>query len=530
MDIRLAYQPYTQQMSIFLDDRPISMVSALSRYQTLPFASWYADILPALAFEVNDSFQLTFVGRSCEYRLLQKLLPSQRSCLGIRHEKHPISDSALMRIKKLSRLVVNGISCSKFNYPLEVYTDIPVAEAEEIVRGCLPRLSFCRLNVSIHNLQELDGSRQKHTSIALLSRDGEGQLRASAEQTCGVVAAWDGIDCCMDEAVVLYAAQEDFGPCLDALLELVYWPQLLNKALARISVPQESPSFPEVFALDKTEPQCIVTLPKSIELGQSVPVQVSTIPKCGYTPNITCRVSNDTVISYGDGCLTAVGTGEAIVEVYESGKIVPLHTASVTAFRRNRISKIQMKPTRISMCVGENAKIKYSCIPADADNLGALRLLSDEGTVVGVTDQEHVVARRPGNCCLFYEAEKVQSNVCEVTVFPRLEKLKISMEKELLEINSMTPVTIRRTPADAKLDKLMVTVEPPELGTYDVGSGQFFARIPGSGRLIVTSDRCNVTDSVPFHIPEPKKNRTKPILIVVGIIALFLLLKILLKW
>ena len=304
----------------------------------------------------------------------------------------------------------------------------------------------------------------------------------------------------------------------------------MKRALASVSVSQESPFFPEVFALDKTEPQCIVTLPKSIELGQSVPVQISTIPKSSYTPNITCRVSNDTVISYENGSLTAVGTGEAIVEVYESGKIVPIHTASVTAFRRNRIRKIQIKPTRISMCVGETAEVKYSCSPANADNMGALRLISDEGTIVGVTDQEHVIARRPGSCNLFYEADMVQSNICEVTVSPRLEKLKISMEKELLEINSMTPVMIRRTPTDATLDKLTVTVEPPELGTYDVGNSQFFARMPGSGRLTVTSDRNSVTDSISFHILEPKKNRTKPILIAIGAIVIFLLLKILLKW
>ena len=116
MDVRLVYQPYAQNMAIFLDQRPIGMVSALSKYQTLPFTDWYADILSALAFEVNDSFHLTYVGRACEYRLLQQLLPHQESCLTIHHEKHQIGDSALLRLKKLSRLVVNGVSCRKFSF------------------------------------------------------------------------------------------------------------------------------------------------------------------------------------------------------------------------------------------------------------------------------------------------------------------------------------------------------------------------------------------------------------------------------
>ncbi len=530
MDVRLVYQPYAHNMAIFLDQQPIGMVSALSKYQTLPFVNWYPEIPSALAFEVNDSFHLTYVGRACEYRLLQKLLHNQDSCLTIRHENHQIGDSTLVRLKKLSRLVVNGVSCRKFSYPLAVYTDLTPDAAEELVRACLPKLAFCRLNLSIHALHELDGSQDKSTSIAMLSETATVHLRNAAAQTCGVAVAGNGIDSCINGAAVLFVSSNDMGACLNELLELIYWPVLLTTALEHVSVPKDSPFFPDVFVLDKTEPQCSVSLPKSIELGQSVPVQVSTIPKSNHIPSITCRVSNDTVISYADGCLTAVGTGEAIVEVYESGRITPLYSASVTAFRRNRIRKIQIQPLCLSMCVGETAKVRYSCTPTDADNFNALRLVSEDGTIAGIVSQEKVAARNPGTCCLFYEADKVQSDICEVTVYPRLEKLKISVEAETVSVNSLTAVTISRIPAAATLDRLTVTVEPPELGTYDMGSSQFFARMPGSGRLIVKGDRNNVTVSVPIHVLKSKTIPIKPILVAAGMAAVYILLKNLLGW
>lgn len=530
MDVRLVYQPYAQNMAIFLDDQPIGMVSALSKYQAQPFTEWYADILPALAFEVNDSFRLTYVGRTCEFRLLQQLLNSQSSCLSMAHEKHRIGDSALMRLKKLSRLVVNGVSCRKFNYPLTVYTDLPLDTIEELVRASLPKLAFCRVNVSVCGLSELENPTEKHTSIALLSESGRNRLHTAATQTSGIVVIGNGTDGCMNGAAVLYAAPDNFSACLEELLELICWPNLLTKALAQISAPKESPFFPEIFALDKTEPQCVVLLPKSIELGMSVPIQVSTIPKSNYKPDVFCRVSNETVITYRDGYLTAVGTGEAVVEVYESGKIIPMHTATVTAFRRNRIRKIQLKPLKISMCVGDIGKIGCAFTPTDADNAGALRLISDEGTIAGIVDQESIVARRPGSCYVFYEAEKVQSNVCEVQVFPKLEKLTISMGAEQVAVNTMTPVSICRTPANATLDRLTVMVQPPELGIYDAGSGQFFARTPGNGYLVVKSDRSDVKDSVPVQILQPKSIPIKPILLAAGAVAVYMLLKSLLGW
>lgn len=519
MEVRLVYQPYDENMAIFLDEKPIGMVSALSRFQTLPFAQWYSEILQAIAFEVNDSFYLTYVGRSCEYRMLKSLLSGNTGCNGIRHEKPILGDGALLRLKKLSRLVMNGVPCKKATVPLNVYTDMDPDEVEAAVKAVLPKFSFCRLSLSVQSIRELSNG-QMQQSIALVKSG----IDAVAGRVAGAVSLGSGINGFVKETAVLYA-QEDEASALNELLELVIWPQLLKQTLAGISVPEDSPFFTEIFILDKTEPQCFVSLPKSIELGQSISLQVSTIPRGSYKPQIHCRVSNDTVITYENGSLKAVGTGEAVVEVYESGKITPLCSASVTAFRRNRIQKIQLQPLRLSMCVGETSNIKYNFLPADADNVGALKLLSEDGTIVGIASNEKVVARRPGVCYVFCQAEKVESNVCGITVYPRLEKLSILAENDRIPVNTMTKVQITRTPKDATLDNLDVTVEPAELGTYDIGSGSFFARKAGSGRLIVKSSRNGVEASVPIRVTQERKLSIKPILIAAAALAVIWLLK-----
>lgn len=520
MEVRLVYQPYTENMAIFLGEKPIGMVSALSRYQTLPFAQWYSEILQAIAFEVNDSFTLTYVGRKCEYRVLNSLLPVNPLCRGMRYEKPLLGDSALLRLKKLSRFVMNGVPCPKTTVPLTVYTDMDLTEVDTVVRGVLPKFSFCRLSLSVQNVQEISDAK-KHQSIAFIKN----RIEAVTGRTAGVVCLGNGREGFENETAVLYAEQEGQATVLSELLELVIWPSLLKKMLAAISVPEDSPFFTEIFILDKTEPQCFVSLPKSIELGDSVAVQVTTIPRGNHKPKIYCRVSNDTVITYENGSLKAVGTGEAVVEVYESGKITPMYSSTVTAFRRNRIQKIQLQPLRLSMCVGETSGVRYSCQPTNADNFGTLKLLSEDGTIVGIAGNEKVLARRTGRCYVYYQAEKVESNICDITVYPRLEKLSILAENDRIPVNTMTKVQITRTPKDATLDNLDVTVEPAELGTYDVGSGSFFARKAGSGRLIVKSSRNGVEASVPIRVTQERKLPIKPILIAAAALAVIWLLK-----
>ena len=154
-----------------------------------------------------------------------------------------------------------------------------------------------------------------------------------------------------------------------------------------------------------------------------------------------------------------------------------------------------------------------------------LKLLSEDGTIVGIAGNDKVLARRTGRCYVYYQAEKVESNVCDITVYPRLEKLKISLEHDRLCVNSMTKVQINRIPEDATLDNLDVTVEPAELGTYDIGSGSFFARKAGSGRLTVKSTRNGTEASVPIRVMQEKKLPVKPLLIAAAALAVLWVLK-----
>lgn len=517
MDVRFVYQPYAENMAIFIDNRPIGMISALSKYQTQPFAVWCDHILPAVATEVNDIFDLTYVGRKCEYDLLKQYIAQCPNCLSIKYEPPVIGETALLRLKKLSRLSMSGVSVNKFAAKINIYTDAVEGAIEEITRSVLPKLSFCRFAVVVHPLSDLQQATDRANTMAIVMADVNKDINPNI---FGMICLGATQYRCQNGVYYVPGSEATFADNIANLLELGYYPQLLRQALSQTSIPSNSSFFPEVFILDKIEPQTVVKIPQSIEYGETAQIQLSTIPKSAKVPDVFCKVSNDAVVTYSKEGLKAVGTGEAIVEVYEQGKTIPLCTGKVTAYRRNRIRSLSIQPSNIKMCVGETAQLSCSFSPSDADNASAIRLISRDGTIAAITGKNSITAKRTGSCTLLYEADKISSAPCNVEVYPKLERLEIEMENSTLSVNDLAKVRIKRYPSDATLDNLSVRIEPSSLGTYDVGSGSIYARQAGTGKIVVQSDRSNVSHSYPVEVKPASAVTAKHIAIGIGIAAI----------
>ncbi|MFS6555664.1 hypothetical protein VPJ68_09370, partial [Parabacteroides distasonis] len=126
----------------------------------------------------------------------------------------------------------------------------------------------------------------------------------------------------------------DLSAVIREYLELGFFVDILRRALAAIQIDGSHPQFPEISALDKVEPETMAILPQSIEYGQSLPVTLKTIPEGYPVKPVIYRISNDSIIQIKDNRITAVGTGETVVEVYQAGQSVRIASAKIVAYRR----------------------------------------------------------------------------------------------------------------------------------------------------------------------------------------------------
>ena len=496
MDVRINYQPYLSSMSVFVGNTPIGITSSISVIQTQPFHRWWYDLLPRIENEVNDNFTLTYTGRRCEYNLLLQRMSDCPACQQINYAVPANADSTLLRLKKLNRLAINGLDVQRSAETIHIYTDYLEDDIRPIVQSLLPHLSFLKIRLEIHPASE---AKLAQNALALAVFSGRVRQSAVEEASKAVnVILYEGADtpCAAGQALVLPFTSDGMEKDINAALEFDCYPAILKMALQLVTVSSADASFDDVFVLDKTEAVTLAELPSSIELGTTAPIRLRAIPATLKEPEIMVEVSNEEVLSPArtpQGWeLKAVGTGEAVVTLYEEGKTSPLCSKAITAYRVNWAQSISIDRQEIALCVGEGAYLSCTVSPDDAADAGKIRLKSPSSTCVQVTGHDTFKAVGAGTAKLFFATDRVKSDICTVTVYPRLENLQITLEQKKMKAGDLIPVKILRIPEVASLDSLKVTVSNPSVGAYDAGSKKFFARAPGHCELVVTSNRSPV--------------------------------------
>lgn len=526
--VTISYNVYLDTMTIHIDGCPIPPISHLTRFQTMPFEKWCPDIFQAIAEEVNDQFSLLYIGRPCESRILGQFMATTSSCSFYSNQQPSISGNALTRLKKLSSLCQSGLLCDRFTVPLHIYTDMPETALQSIIGSHIPKLAYCRIAVKQHPLHE--ASRHNEALPAFVLTAGSPPAVRLPHGGCVLcVSDHPSAAACRDGCFTESVPGAEISARFAEYLELLYLPHVLRKAVKSIHIADHSPFFPSVTVLDKTEPQTLVTLPASVEYGQTVPVKVQTVPAGSAPANLIYRISDESVVQMTPEGIKGVGTGEAVVEVYINGQATKICSGKVVSYRRNRIRNLRIKQGDLQVWVGDRVRLDYSFEPTDADNESSIRLISSDGTVAAPEHGTTFVARTVGSCRMIMQAEKVSAEI-HVQVFPRLEGLTLDVQAENLSVGAIAPVKITRTPETATLDKLVYTVSPPSLGIYDPGTRSFCAREAGSGTLTVSNQAGTVKAVRNISVKNAKPTGggclLTPMLLTLGALAVHILTNI----
>lgn len=533
MKVQLSYGAFTQTMSIHIDDQPLSHVSRLTKYQSRPFETWCEEICDAIADEVNGKYDLSYMGRSCEARILGQFARSNVHCGNFISETPPLPESAAIRLKRLSSFVQSGLKCQRFSSNIYLYTDGNPDEINSIISKGVPKLSFCRIRLQVHTLDDLANHPADIPAYILLVNDfAISNLPLAVLQTSRVA-----IICADNRFVPLRMINgffEEHIPLqncltiLDQYFELWSYADVLAEAIKEITISENDPSYLQVLALDKQEPMTQVVLPSSIEYGETEPIKIRTIPTGFNAEDIGYRISDETVIQHTPQGLKAVGVGEAVVEAYKAGQSVKVASQRITCYRRNRIQSISIKTPQIEMLVGDRYSLLYDYEPSDADDANKIRIVSSNGTIVAPDGGGFIRARAPGNCTISVQAER-SSAPCSVRVYPRVSKIIPSVQSIETAVGEVVKLNAECSPAGATLQKIVYSVSPPSLGRYDSGVKGFYAQNPGNGELIVSTQDGSVKKTIPVCVKPARKPVTmnwKLIAIAVAtIIILYFILK-----
>ena len=166
--VEILYNFYTSASRISINGQPISAVSALSRFQTLPFRQWYDQLLDVVEREVNDDFSLRLLARPVEGQLLQPLAAACPACRSYQRSGTPLDDPALRRLKHLSQRISTGAvpACPRQKFTVRLYCADPAALLRDAgLAKLLPRLAFCRPELQVLDIKALAPSDADATIV-----------------------------------------------------------------------------------------------------------------------------------------------------------------------------------------------------------------------------------------------------------------------------------------------------------------------------------------------------------------------------
>lgn len=508
MKVQMSIASFVPSLRIILDGEPVPRISRLSQYQALPFEQWCGSILQAIRDEVNGRFSLEVTGRNCETRIFGQLARQFPDCEGFVSHLPEIGDSALTRIRRLSGFVQSGLACPRFNKIVHIFSSQGEAVADFLPH--LPKLSYCRLRWQIHPLDELDNYASSDPAFLILSgREASSVIDEMPRRGLrAAVLINDGLQtpiAVRGTCFIEHVAPERCPAVLESYMELWVYADILREALKSIHIDENHPMYLEVQALDKQEAVTVVRLPRSIELGRTEPIRLSSIPSGASIGNIQYRISDESVIRLDRDGLTAVGTGEAVVEAYIPGQWQKLASQKVTCYRRNRATVVTVTPSSAQIVVGQSLPLTLGFDPPDADDIDRVRLKSTNGLVATVQGQTTVRGRSPGSCSIVAATEQA-SACCNIEVFDRLEGLSLTVRDNVLRVGEVTPITLKRIPDGATLEKVSFRVEPADVGRYDHGMKGFYATKEGSCELIASAGNGKICSRVQITVKKEKSD------------------------
>jgi len=434
-----------------------------------PFYCWADKLLQLLYSELGEDFTLVFIGRREEAAIISVLAQEFPHCLKCETASPQINMSLQERMVELSRMLKAksirqiapmhiGVSffipeneydsIGRLIDQLEVKNQYCIVDFSKIIQNRLS--TTCGDDVSIFIFDDIDSFRQtQHLSSrckylfvlirgnasGFISLIGNQYLFGFTEQTF-----FDVVFNCL----MLFPLAECFSE---------YARNLMRSLDSDADVLQ-------IRALLAEKPVVTVKAQSEIELGRSVPLEVSVFPGGYTTPALSFEYQMPGIVECSQQHVYGKAEGSVAVLCFERGEVEPVAELNFIVKKRNRVEKIMLSDYELGLGVGDRHRLEMRVYPEDADNLSCLKWYSDNDSVASVNQSGVVTASGRGDCKIYCAAEKAFS-VCLVKSKPYAESISLSevCSADTIQMcaGETIDMAIRVEPADAHDGNLKIS-------------------------------------------------------------------------
>lgn len=460
---------YIGQAKVYLNGSEPSSYSELSNYSYQQFIHDPAEILAAIARELNDEFALQVCANAFLFRCYLSASSTEDLCLSCTSVTAALPLSSSERALRLGNAL-----------PTQELTAFITGDGISEPEDCPDRLSYGNLTVKIL----FAAPEEPFTRIDM------GHIEASRE--------------------LLISACEAF--VIDPIIG---------------ATATGSPSI-EISICGRMDPILSASAPLCLEVGTQADVQICVYPDSCPPPDVVIRASNSDVITVQGLKLSAISPGTATINVFVRGDNRPFFSQEIVSQKHVYVSRIEITDFAEPLCEGASVPISAKVFPEDAEDSAFITWDTSDSDIAEVKDGQ-LLLKKAGTCSVVVKTDRLSSKT-DITILPKLRSLTLSHHDISLNVGQKAPVCVDLGPPDAfdghytwkSTDKTVAIVEKGE-------DGRELVKAVGIGTCMLTcaaqsgaiSDQCAVT--VKSIMYQKKKRSFWPTFLSLAVIAALVL-------
>ena len=405
--LKLKLNPYKNINKISLDDKPISSYSELSNFMKEPFLKWADKLLVTAERELNDEYDLKVQAEEFERLFLRDLQNDYDACLNYSTEEYALNLTADERYKNIVKLASKyGVTYKDTITKIRVYQD-KIEDLALTEEGDL-------LNSFLYILNN-------ETSIKRIPDGSEAKIIIAPAEKNEIVT--------VGAMKFLWRAKEDTIPVIvNAIINrfvkvptIVALHDMLQPFAGQMGE-EELEVLTNTIEIDlrvKVKP-----IPQ-LEVGTTYSLEFSTIPESKELPPLTCVSLNPDIVSVEGFTLTALRTGNAVLEFFKADENIPFERKKVETFKDNFVQKIEIIVPETYIAVGQEEQITANLFPSDADDVSSLKWKVSNLDIAIISDEGMLIAKSAGKVNVIAATKNAEAQGAEITVAPIVQNIAL---------------------------------------------------------------------------------------------------------
>ena len=473
--LKLKLNPFKDFNIISLDDRPLSPYSELNNYMKEPFLSWASKLLDAAEREINDDYSMVVVSGLFEQLFLAGLQNGFDACVEYSRESVALDIPMSERFDLIKTLADKyNVERSIDEYKLSLFTDVKLPIDDAFVKQT--SINQAKLIVA-----------ENDSLISEAKENKEGFIYILVNENNKVVSLGD-------EKYVWEVKSEELQVVLESIIDrFVKAPFIasVSKSIKEKNELIEDVDQRNIYLATEIDPfVMLVDIPR-LEVGETVQVEIESMPKNSDIPDIRIIPKNTGVIQVEGINITALTPGKTVVDVYKEDENIPFATKTIEVYQNNFVKKIELSVSSHEMGINKQQTVEISCVPEDAEDAYIVEWSVDNNDIISINEDGTIFALREGTATITASTKMTSSSI-EVSVLPNIKSIKTSISDSNLYVGQTEEIDVVVEPErcfDSSYewktsDKSVAVVERQDDGTSLI-------RATGIGNCILT---CEATE------------------------------------